>query len=63
MAEMKTTVNSWLFGRKEWSYEARSISDYKKYPDDQVKKAKMRKEIEQKRFDKELEDELKEVWD
>ena len=63
MAEMKKTMNSWLFGRKEGEFEARAISDYKKYPEDQVKKAKMRKEIEQKRFDKELEDELKEVWD
>ena len=63
MAEMKTTVNSWLFDKRERTFEGRAVSDYKKYPDDQVKKAKMRKEIELKRFDRELEDELKEVWD
>ena len=63
MAEMKTTVNSWLFSRNERPFEGRALADYKKYPDDQVKKAKIRKEIEQKRFDRELENELKEVWD
>ena len=63
MEKMKTTVNSWLFDKRERPFEGRSISDYKKYPEDQVKKAKMRKEIELKRFDRELENELKEVWD
>ena len=63
MAEMKTTVNSWLFDRKERPYEGRAVSDYKKYPDEQVRKAQIRKEIEQKRFDRDLENDLKEVWD
>ena len=61
MAEMKTTVNSWLFSRKERPIKGNA--DYKKYPDEQARKAKMRKAIDQRRIDQELEDDLKDVWD